>query len=222
MVTGNLALLGFYAVARNTSGAVSSDRMGLAENIKKARIAAGYKNAAAFARKIGVSPGKLGDWESGRYTKIRLDNLLRIANGAGCSVESLLPGIDQHYDTAREQELRDSAKNVPSVTGEPSGSVAQSQGVPVSPPGKDSTAPGLSSQSSGDPYAHAQPPTSRSLDDLDQDVRTLTKTLKKFIEDESRRPVVRGPTPATRKHPPSGVSGGAGVRGRKTGGRRRR
>lgn len=74
-------------------------QMGLKENIERVRIAAGYQNAAAFARHIGVSPGTLGDWEAGRYENLQLSNLLRIAKGAKCSVEDLLRGVDPEYDS---------------------------------------------------------------------------------------------------------------------------
>ncbi len=72
--------------------------MGLRENIERVRLAAGFRNAADFAREIGVSPGTLGDWEAGRYTKLRLDNLLRIAKGAKCRIEDLVVGVDDSYD----------------------------------------------------------------------------------------------------------------------------
>lgn len=70
----------------------------LGRNIEQARIAAGYENAAEFARLIGVSPGTLGDWEGGRYRNLRLDNLLRIAKGAACNFDALVVGVDAAYD----------------------------------------------------------------------------------------------------------------------------
>lgn len=76
-------------------------QMGLKENIERVRLAAGYENAAAFARLIGVSPGTLGDWEAGRYKNLRLENLLRIAKGAKCELEDLVVGVDQAYDRLR-------------------------------------------------------------------------------------------------------------------------
>lgn len=83
-------------------------RMGLKDNIERVRLAAGFDNAAAFARLIGVSPGTLGDWEAGRYENLRLDNLLRIAKGAKCEVEDLVVGIDPAYDRWRRDLLRQS------------------------------------------------------------------------------------------------------------------
>lgn len=73
-------------------------RMGLGENIHRRRLEGGHRNAAAFAREIGVSPGTLGDWEKGRYTKLRLDNLLRIAKAIPCTIDELLEGVDADYD----------------------------------------------------------------------------------------------------------------------------
>lgn len=48
-----------------------------------------------------MSPGTLGDWESGRYKHLRLDNILKIATGVKCSVESLVYGISPDYDQLR-------------------------------------------------------------------------------------------------------------------------
>jgi transcriptional regulator with XRE-family HTH domain len=77
--------------------------MGLAENIRRAREAAGYgegrrESAAAFARLIGKTSSQLTDWEQGRNQLMRLDNLIRIALGARVPVGDLLPNISAEYD----------------------------------------------------------------------------------------------------------------------------
>jgi hypothetical protein len=85
-----------YALARSSADGYAGRSVSLGDNIRRARIAAGYgdSRAAEFAREIlHVSPGTLGDWESGRYKHLRLDNILKIATGAKCSVESLVYGI---------------------------------------------------------------------------------------------------------------------------------
>jgi transcriptional regulator with XRE-family HTH domain len=87
-----------YAVARSQSAAYAQGLVGLGDNIKALRVAAGQENAAAFARSINVTPATLNDWETGRYENLRLDSLLRIAKGLGCAVEELLQGVDPAYD----------------------------------------------------------------------------------------------------------------------------
>jgi len=80
--------------------------MGLGENIERVRLAAGYENAAEFARLIGVSPGTLGDWEGGRYKNLQLNSLLRIAKHAKCLLEDLVVEVDADYDLLRRDLLR--------------------------------------------------------------------------------------------------------------------
>lgn len=74
----------------------------IGQNIRRAREAAGYtdaaRQAAAFARLIKVNPAKLKDWESGRHASVSIKNLMRVAVGAKCSVEFLIDGIDRAYD----------------------------------------------------------------------------------------------------------------------------
>lgn len=73
----------------------------LGKNIEQLRKAAGHDNAAAFARKIGVTSPTLNDWESGRYENLRLESLLRLAKGIPCTIEDLLGGVDNQYDKVR-------------------------------------------------------------------------------------------------------------------------
>src|SRR5688572_22742113 len=81
----------------------------LGKNIERLRLAAGHANAAAFARKIGVTSPTLNDWESGRYENLRLESLLRLAKGIPCAVEELLTGVDENYDEVR--------RNLEKITG---------------------------------------------------------------------------------------------------------
>jgi transcriptional regulator with XRE-family HTH domain len=81
-------------------------QMGLGENIERARLAAGYTNAAEFARQIKVSPGTLGDWEAGRYKNLQLNSLLKIAKVAKCALEDLVVEVDADYDQLRRDLLR--------------------------------------------------------------------------------------------------------------------
>lgn len=68
----------------------ATELSGLGERIARARLAAGYENASAFARRVGVVPNTLYRWESGdltpdvarlaavsRLTKVSLDWLVR-------------------------------------------------------------------------------------------------------------------------------------------------
>jgi transcriptional regulator with XRE-family HTH domain len=70
----------------------------LGKNIERLRVAAGHANAAAFARSIGITPATLNDWESGRYTNLRLDSLFRVARGIPCTLEELIAGVDPQYE----------------------------------------------------------------------------------------------------------------------------
>jgi transcriptional regulator with XRE-family HTH domain len=72
--------------------------MTLGENIERLRVEGGHGNAAEFARRIGVSPGTLGDWEKGRYKNLRLDNLLLLAKNIPCTMDELVIGIDPDYE----------------------------------------------------------------------------------------------------------------------------
>lgn len=88
-----------YAVARSALHAYPQGHMAtLGQNIERLRVAAGHKNATAFARSIGISAATLHDWESGRYQNLRLDSLIRVARGIPCAVEELLIGVDSDYD----------------------------------------------------------------------------------------------------------------------------
>lgn len=85
--------------AKSTDG-YPSQVATIGENIRRARIAAGYgdKRQGAFAREIGVTQSRLSDWENDRGAFIELPNLLRIAKGAKVSIDVLLAGVDPDYD----------------------------------------------------------------------------------------------------------------------------
>jgi transcriptional regulator with XRE-family HTH domain len=87
-----------YVLARSSRGPYPLEPVRLGKNIERLRLAAGKTNAAAFAREMGVPAQKLKDWESGRYTKLRLDSLLLLAKALGCAVDELLDGVDPAYD----------------------------------------------------------------------------------------------------------------------------
>jgi hypothetical protein len=57
------------------SEAVSLDANILGANIRRLRLDAGHRNAAAFARSIGITPQTLKGWETGRYKDLRLESL---------------------------------------------------------------------------------------------------------------------------------------------------
>ncbi len=106
-----------YAIARSSFGAYSQVAVSiLGKNIERLRLAGGHENAAAFARAIGITSATLNDWESGRYTNLRLDSLLRIARGVPCTVDDLLIGVDAAYDAVSRRGLSDSVNKSESVT----------------------------------------------------------------------------------------------------------
>lgn len=90
-----------YAIARSGRQGYPSGVSKLGKNIERLRLAAGHTNAAQFARSIGITPPTLNDWESGRYSNLRLDSLLRVARGVPCSIEELLEGVDPDYEKVR-------------------------------------------------------------------------------------------------------------------------
>lgn len=82
----------------------------LGKNIERMRLQAGHTNAAAFARSVGIAAATLNDWEGGRYKKLRLDSLLKLAKGIPCTVDELLGGVDADYDAiidARSESAHD-------------------------------------------------------------------------------------------------------------------
>jgi transcriptional regulator with XRE-family HTH domain len=73
----------------------------VAENIVHLRKAAGYAEAADFARAIRMSPSQLADLETKRHDIPNTRTLLRLAKGLKTTLDALLDGVDPDYDTIR-------------------------------------------------------------------------------------------------------------------------
>lgn len=115
--TLTVAESGLYVLARSIfetypQGIVTT----LGKNIERLRLGAGHTNAAKFARSIGITAATLNDWESGRYSNLRLDSLLRIARGIPCTMDELLAGVDETYDNFRARADMTHENNPAGVT----------------------------------------------------------------------------------------------------------
>jgi transcriptional regulator with XRE-family HTH domain len=73
----------------------------IGKNIRKLRVAAGYKAQGDFAIAVGVQQGRVSDWERDRYGLPDTDSLLRIAKVLGCSIDRILEGVDRGYEAVR-------------------------------------------------------------------------------------------------------------------------
>lgn len=70
----------------------------IGENIRKLRVAAGYRHQGEFAKRVGVPQSRLSDWENDRYKTIDTPSLLKLAKAIGCPIGALLHGVDADYD----------------------------------------------------------------------------------------------------------------------------
>lgn len=70
-------------------------------NIRRLRVAAGYKTGRAFAKALGIAESRLSDWENGRYQLPDTASLILIAKTLGVSVDAIIEGHDPAYDDAR-------------------------------------------------------------------------------------------------------------------------
>ena len=70
--------------------------MNIGHRIRQVREAAGYRNGAAFSRKLGINPKTLWRYESDRSVP-GLVNAVRIAEQCGITVEQLLYGFPETY-----------------------------------------------------------------------------------------------------------------------------
>lgn len=84
-------------------------RTAIAERIKSARIAAGYENAAAFARDVGVQANTIYRWESGLIVPdiFRLEAIARVCR---VSADWLLRGVCPLQDREILRAWRDTRK----------------------------------------------------------------------------------------------------------------
>jgi transcriptional regulator with XRE-family HTH domain len=85
-------------------------------NLKRARLAAGFRKAKDFALALGVKPPVVSEWEHDKGGLPETPTLLRIAKATGTSVESLLVGVDPEYDhLLAEQYIRKPLRNTTPV-----------------------------------------------------------------------------------------------------------
>jgi len=94
MTCGNL--LGLQRAISRESAYVAT----IGENIRAARIRAGYATGKAFAAAIAAPESRISEWEKDTY-KPRLATLLRVATFLRLSIDDLLDGVDSDYDRAR-------------------------------------------------------------------------------------------------------------------------
>lgn len=76
------------------------DAQALKRNIEAAWRRASFKSEAEFARALKMKPSSLSGIKS---RNVGLNNLLKVAAGAGCSLESLAAGVDKNYDASRAE-----------------------------------------------------------------------------------------------------------------------
>jgi transcriptional regulator with XRE-family HTH domain len=75
----------------------------IGSNIKRLRLAKGYRIQGDFAKALDVPQPRLADWENDRYKTPDLFSLLKMAKVLGCSIDVILEGIDKKYDLVRQK-----------------------------------------------------------------------------------------------------------------------
>lgn len=80
---------------------VISASVTIGERIRELRERAGFKQQGKFAEALGLPQSQVSDWETGRYKKLELDNLSRIANIVGVSLFELVNGVEGYEPIAR-------------------------------------------------------------------------------------------------------------------------
>src|SRR5881392_2985251 len=86
-------------IARNYPQPVSAKAVG--RNLRAIRKAR-KENQEAVASRIGVPQERISEWETGRYESFDMKTLIRLAQGYGSTVEQLLVGVDESYDSHRD------------------------------------------------------------------------------------------------------------------------
>jgi transcriptional regulator with XRE-family HTH domain len=72
-------------------------------NIKRLRLAKGYRIQGDFAKALDVPQPRLADWENDRYKTPDLFSLMKMAKVLGCSIDALLAGFDKNYDLVSQK-----------------------------------------------------------------------------------------------------------------------
>jgi len=73
--------------------------VGITANLKRLLEQPKYRRQQGeLAKRIGATPTQLSDWKSGRYTDLRISNLMALAKEFGVSVEDIIKGEDAEYD----------------------------------------------------------------------------------------------------------------------------
>lgn len=70
----------------------------IGENIRRLRIAHGFKRQGDFAAALKVPQSRLSDWETDRYEQIELENLLKIAVVLKVDLDQIVSGLHTEYD----------------------------------------------------------------------------------------------------------------------------
>lgn len=84
-----------FGTARNLSSVT------IGERIRELRELAGFKRQGDFAEALGLPQSQVSDWETGRYKKLELDNLSRIATVVGVTLLALVNGVEGYEQTAK-------------------------------------------------------------------------------------------------------------------------
>jgi transcriptional regulator with XRE-family HTH domain len=68
------------------------------DNVKRLRLAAGFKRAKHLAEAIEVAGSVVSRWENNKASSTDSGTLIKLAKTLGCSVGDLLRGVDAEYD----------------------------------------------------------------------------------------------------------------------------
>lgn len=95
-----------YALERMESATYAVVQMpSLGANIKRLRKQRGI-GKADLARSIGVVYQRVQDWENDRYERVELTTLFRLARGLRVSIDDLVEGLDDEYESVKRDLVR--------------------------------------------------------------------------------------------------------------------